>query len=129
MSHSRIYLVQATGNGGALKPRLIEAGSQAAARNHATKDMLTVRVATAKEVATAISGGTRLEIASEAPPEQQPLPGVEGTADGTTGGEGLGSSPDLPDATLAGSGAGSGGTGESEASDQAGETPRRNRRR
>lgn len=95
---TRIYLVLACIAGQTQAPRLIEAGTAAAARNHATRDMLTVKPASPKEVAKLIAGGAKLEIANEAPVEQQELLGA---ADGTTGGAGLGSSPELPDANLA----------------------------
>lgn len=93
---TRIYLVAACIAGQYQPPRLIEAGTAAAARNHATRDMLTVKPASPKEVAKLVASGVSLEIANEAPPEQQALPGT-GTDDGTTGGAGLGSTPELPD--------------------------------
>lgn len=82
---TRIYHVSACIGGQTQAPRLIEAGTQATARNHATKDWLRVRPATAKEVATLIGQGVKLEIASEAPPEQQSLPGTEAPGSGGTG--------------------------------------------
>lgn len=97
MSNTRIYLVAACIGGVAQAPRLIEAGTAATARNFATKDMLAVKPASAKEVAKLIASGVKLEIASDTPAEQQALPGTD---DGSTGGDGLGSAPDLPSAEL-----------------------------
>jgi hypothetical protein len=94
MSNTRIYLVAACIGGVAQPPRLIEAGTAAAARNHATRDMLSVKPASPKEVAKLIGTGIKLEIASEAPPEQQALPGTAmagpDNGDAAAGSDGVG---------------------------------------
>lgn len=104
MSNTRIYLVAACIGGQTQAPRLIDAGTASAARNHATKDWIAIKPATPKEVAQLIAAGVKLETATEAPPEQKELPGTGGDA-GTSQVDGS-----------AGDGtAGSGGTGTTDA--------------
>lgn len=92
MSNTRIYIVT---NAVGMPARLVEASTQAAARNHATRNMVTVKAATAKDVAALLKQGVNLEIAgAEVPDEQSELPGLEEPQ------QGLGSVPPLPDADV-----------------------------
>ena len=56
---TRLYIVEV-----GTEVKLIEAASQAAARNHALKDMASVRIASAKEAAELVADGKEVELAS-----------------------------------------------------------------
>jgi hypothetical protein len=62
---TRIYLVATTIGDQPQAPRLIEAGTPAAARNHATRDMLRIKPATSKEVAQLMASGIEVEVAGQ----------------------------------------------------------------
>lgn len=72
------------------QPRLINGGTPAAARLHATRNIYEVRVATSHEVAKYVAAGVKVEEAGE---EQQtaPLPNMPDSLDVTQPG-----SPDEP---------------------------------
>lgn len=53
---TRLYIVEV-----GTEVKLIEAASQAAARNHALKDMASVRIASAKEAAELVGEGKKIE--------------------------------------------------------------------
>lgn len=53
---TRLYIVEV-----GTEVKLVEAVSQAAARNHALKDMASVRIASAKEAAELVSEGKKIE--------------------------------------------------------------------
>ena len=62
---TRIYIVEGPG----INPRLVDASHPRVAVRHVTGAMFSARVPKQRELATLISGGTKIEEASEAQPE------------------------------------------------------------
>ncbi len=57
---TRLYIVEV-----GTEVKLIEAASKAAARNHALKEMASVRIANAKEAAELVAEGKKIEVAGK----------------------------------------------------------------
>jgi hypothetical protein len=57
---SRIYIVEI-----GTEVKLVEAISKAAARNHALKEMASVRIASAKDAAELVAEGKKIEVAGK----------------------------------------------------------------